>query len=233
MSIEIRNVWTRDQYFALPNLESRGDPTTVTVGVGNQYRSSAVDTCGVMNIAQRQMNRPRPATIVTVKNTKYKNMSQADSNKKMMRSAQLHLSVAKLNKNPVFSAPSDGEKENATAYAALEKENPEFILSKTNKTEIEQALADPNSIAKPWVTDAGTGLFDYQSPESNNVKMVIDANAAYVQRRDRFFVKPQEGVAAQKQLELARSQEADYQTALTAYFSKARSSGGKSTRRRR
>lgn len=233
MSIELLSTWTQDSYFSQPNLESRGNPTSMTPGVGNQYRRSAVDTYGVFDIAQNQMTKPDPVSVVTLKNTRYKGMSQAASNKKLMQSARLHRSVAKLNRNSVFSKPNDGETENAAAYAALEIENPDFILDRANDKEIEDALADENSIAKGWMTDTGTGQFNYDAPEADNVKMVIDSNDSYLARRDRFFIKPQEGIAAEKQLRLAEMQEASYQAALSASLSRIQASGGKDTRRRR
>ena len=218
---QARNEWTRNDFFE----KNLGPEETA-----NKYKADVGYPCEVSSFALEQPDLLPAYVDMTLQNIKYKNMSQKASNEKLMRNMYDHTMVAQLNKNPTFSKPDDGEKQNRSATVSLELKNPEFILSKKNDLEAEKALENPNSIAKPWMTDPGTGRFDYDAPEADNVKMVIDANASYVDRRDRFFVPPQQGLDAQKTRVLLETQEQEYQAALASVPRKG-ASGGKPFRR--
>jgi hypothetical protein len=154
---QARNEWTRNDFFE----KNLGPEETA-----NKYKADVGYPCEVSSFALEQPDLLPAYVDMTLQNIKYKNMSQKASNEKLMRNMYDHTMVAQLNKNPTFSKPDDGEKQNRSATVSLELKNPEFILSKKNDLEAERALENPNSIAKPWMTDPGTGRFDYDAPEA-------------------------------------------------------------------
>jgi hypothetical protein len=86
------------------------------------------------------------------------------------------------------------EKAEKAHYSNPYWNNPEFLLSKANDREQEAGIEDPNSIAKNVFTDAGRADFDYEGPEGqkDQVGIVKSANASFANRRDRFFIPPQD-----------------------------------------
>ena len=229
MAVYAQNPWTTDPYFAGQDLQNRGNPYSTTPGVGQRYVADLMYPCTEMSFAKDPQIGPISGDWgVTTENIRYKGMSQRESNKKLMLDAYNRRIVEELNRNPLFSNPDDGEKENLAAARVVEIKNPEFILSKVNDKEVEDDLQDTNAIAREWMTDPGMGVFNYTPPESNDVKMVIDANASFVDRRDRYFIPPQDATApAQATLELLMKQEQEFQSMKASIPTRGKAGGGR------
>jgi hypothetical protein len=237
----MQNVWQRDIYFEKPNLQARGDPTDTTAGIGQQYdakinlhfpcKESQFE--GVGSDGSLIPETPDKFAKVTEGNITYKNMSQRQSNVKMMNDAYVRQTVEQLNKNPMFSKPDDGEKSNESKARAVEMKNPEFILSKVNDAKVEKALDNTNSIRREWMTDSGMGVFDFNPEEANQVKMVVDSNANFVAKRDRFFIQEQGGtavrgaVAAEKTFKLLEQWDMEAKAATPSIPTRGKTTGSR------
>ena len=90
-------------------------------------------------------------------------------------------------KSAFFSKIDDGESKQRAIYDKTYKENPEFILSRTNDKKEEEEILKPNSINKPVMTDPGHAEFPYEQTDKDQIGLIQDSNSAYLKARDKLY----------------------------------------------
>jgi hypothetical protein len=220
------SVYTQNKYFNTKSktLDFNGDPTDMSLNPPQLLRNFPCRETQIMpqDALQNKIDKTNNIILRAYPNIRYSGMTQKESNKMLIQQQTDIFSVEQLNENAMFSKPMDGEKQNKAAVVAISLKNPEFILSRINDKETEEALEDPNSIRKPWYVDGGVGELAYENEASNAVKMVIDSNTNYVERRDRFVSSTDneladKGAKAQVDiLAMLKQQDMEYKSSISS-----------------
>jgi hypothetical protein len=224
VSFSDSSVYTQNKYFSKESNLLNGDPTDSSLNPPQSLRNFPCRETQIMpqDAMQNKIDKKNNEILRAYPNIRYSGMTQEQSNRMLIQQQNNIYDVEQLNENPMFSKPKDGEKQNKEAVVAISLKNPEFILSKINDKEAEEALEDPNSIRKPWYVDGGVGELAYENEASNAVKMVIDSNTNFTERRDRFVSSTDNELAdkgAQSQvdiLDMLKQQDLEYRASIAS-----------------
>lgn len=124
------------------------------------------------------------------KGARYKNMG-ANSKRKLVALKRSEELTRYIERSKFFTTVDDGEDTNKAGVETNTFDNPRFLLSKVNEEELESKLNNPNSINKRVMTDTGTGEFQFNPPDADQVGIVRSSNQSFVDRRDMYFIQPQ------------------------------------------
>ena len=111
--------------------------------------------------------------------------------------------LADLDKNDLYMYQANsaffsqtGKKADAVDKRAFQSNmdsNPEGIAVQWARDESDRAIRDTNSILEPNLDDPGHATFEYNIRGDDQLDMVKESVASFLERRDRFLIPPPQG----------------------------------------